>query len=294
MSKKEIHFMGLLANTDSSILQVTLDHGFKIHAMSKEDCVSLLSDLECLPHMRIYRILVEYSLISENKLYYIVNSVENDAELGGFKENFVHGYLDPAIRLMRLFKEGNICIPLEYYYFIDYDTPKLFISEDRSLHVSPAPYKLESSEIPDLQGFIQNTKLPFKESSLQLAFGSFELSYQIRDRNMSFLSLMISLEALLNPDRYEVTHRVSRNTAVLLGRDKEDSKTIFSEIKDLYNKRSKIVHTGNSNSIDEGDLLKLRHYVRESIKEINKIGDNKDELLKILDSCGFGERPWTK
>lgn len=294
MSKKEIHFMGLLANTDSSILQVTLDHGFKIHAMSKEDCVSLLSDLECLPHMRIYRILLEYSLISENKLYYIVNSVENDAELGGFKENFVHGYLDPAIRLMRLFKEGNICIPLEYYYFSDYDTPKLFISEDRSLHVSPAPYKLESSEIPDLQGFIQNTKLPFKESSLQLAFGSFELSYQIRDRNMSFLSLMISLEALLNPDRYEVTHRVSRNTAVLLGRDKEDSKTIFSEIKDLYNKRSKIVHTGNSNSIDEGDLLKLRHYVRESIKEINKIGDNKDELLKILDSCGFGERPWTK
>ena len=307
MSGKEIHFIGLLANTDSSILNVALDHGFKIHAMSKEDGVRLLSNFECLSLTRIYRILAEYSLLSENKLYYIDNSFESDIEIGNdgaltdfpsgmgeFSNNHVHGYLDIVIRLMRLFKEGNICIPLEYYYFIDYDTPKLFISDDRSLYVSPAPYKLESSEIPDLQGFIQNTELPFKESSLQLAFGSFELSYRIRDRNMSFLSLMISLEALLNPDRQEVTYRVSRNTAVLLGKDKKDSKKIFDEIKNLYGKRSQIVHTGNSNSIDEKDLLKLRHYVRESIKELNKISDNKVEFLKILDSCGFGERSWTK
>ena len=307
MSGKEIHFIGLLANTDSSILQVPLDHGFRIHAMSKEDGVRLLSNFECLPPMRSYRILMEYSLLSENKLYYIDNSFETDIEMGNdgaltdfplgmgeFGNNLVRGYLDPAIRLMRLFKEGNICIPLEYCYFIDSDTPKTFVSKDRSLHVSPVPYTLKSSEIPDLQEFIQNTELPFKESSLQSAFGRFELSYQIRDRNTSFLSLMISLEALLNPDRSEVTHRVSRNTAVLLGKDKEDSRTIFSEIKDLYKKRSKIVHTGNSNSINEEDLLKLRHYVRESIKEISKIGDTKDELSKMLDSLGFGERPWIK
>ena len=307
MSGKEIHFIGLLANTDSSILNVTLDHGFKIHAISKEDGVRLLSNFECLPPMRIYRIFMEYSLISENKLYYIDNSFESDIGMGNdgvltgfpsgmgeFSNNLVHGYLDPVIRLMRLFKEGNICIPLEYYYFIDYDTPKLCMSDDRGLYVSPAPYRLKSSEIPDLQEFIQNTKLPFKRSFLQLAFESFELSYQIHDRNLSFLSLMISLETLFNPGRQELRHRVSRNTAVLLGKDKKDSEKIFGEIKNLYDKRSKIVHTGNSNSINEEDLLKLRHYVRESIKEINKIGDNKDELLKILDSLGFGERPWTK
>ena len=195
---------------------------------------------------------------------------------------------------MRLFKEGNICIPLEYYYFIDYDTPKLIMSDDRGLYVSPAPYTLKSSEILGLQEFIQNTKLPFKRSFLQLAFESFELSYQIHDRNLSFLSLMISLETLFNSGRKKLSYRISRNTAVLLGKEKEDSETIFSEIKDLYDKRSKIVHTGNSNIVDQDDLLKLRHYARESIKEINKIDKNKDELLEILNSCGFGERSWTK
>ena len=134
----------------------------------------------------------------------------------------------------------------------------------------------------------------FKESFLQLAFGNFELSYQIHDRNLSFLSLMISLETLFNPGHQELRYRVSRNTAVILGKEKEDSKTIFREIKDLYDKRSKIVHTGNSNIINEEDLLKLRHYVRESIKVINNIGETKDELLEILNSCGFGERSWTK
>ena len=305
MSKKEIHFMGLLANTDSSILNVRLDHGFKIRAISEKEGVTRLSTFEGLPSMEIYKKLMDFNCRSENKLYYIDNSFESDIEMGNdgaltgfplgmgeFRNNLVHGYLDPVIRLMRLFKEGNIYIPLEYYYFIDSDTPKPFISEDRSLHVSPAPYKLKSSEIPDLQGFIQNTKLPFKESSLQLAFGRFELSYQTNDRNLAFLSLMISLETLFNSGRQKLSYKISRNTAVLLGKEKEDSETIFSDIKDLYDKRSKIVHTGNSNIVDRDDLLKLRHYVRESIKEINKLDKNKDEFLKMLDSCEFGERPW--
>jgi len=89
-------------------------------------------------------------------------------------------------------------------------------------------------------------------------------------------------------------YRISRNTAVLLGKDKDDSERIFSEIRDLYDKRSKIVHTGKSGIINDKDLLKLRYYVRGSIKEINKIGKNKNGLLDMLNSCGFGERPWRK
>ena len=307
MSKKEIHFMGLLANTDSSILNVTLDHGFKIRAMSGEDGVRLLSIFEGLPYMEIYKKLMKFKCRSGDKLYYVVNSFESDIEvsnegvltgfpsgMGEFSSNLVHGYLNPVTRLMRLFKGGNICMPLEYHYFIDNNIPKSFMRMETHLYISSELYTLKSSEILGLQEFIQNTELPFKRSVLQLAFESFELSYQIHDRNLSFLSLMISLETLFNPGRQELRHRVSRNTAVLLGKDKKDSENIFVEIKNLYDKRSKIVHTGNSNSINEEDLLKLRHYVRESIKEINKMGDNKDELLKVLDSCGFGERSWTK
>jgi len=306
MSGKEIHFIGLLANTDSSIPNVTLDHAFKIHAMSEEDCIGILSNLEGLPHEEVgKKLFIDFPCLNSNerKFYSINNSFESDngssTELWNavarFENKFVHSYLDTVIQLMRLFKEGNICMPLKYYYFVDNNTPKVFIRKSTSLYISPMPkYTLESSETSELQKFIQNTKLPFEESFLQLAFGNFELSYQIHDRNLSFLSVMISLETLFNPGLQELRYRVSRNAAVLLGKEKEDSKTIFSEIKGLYDKRSKIVHTGNSNTINEEDLLKLRHYVRESIKEINKIDKNKDELLEILNSCGFGERSWTK
>lgn len=108
------------------------------------------------------------------------------------------------------------------------------------------------------------------------------------------MSLIISLESLFNPGGQEAGYRVSRNAAVLLGKEKDEAKLIFSEIKDLYNKRSNIIHTGKSNIINKEDLLKLRYYVREAIKEIVKTGKNKNELLEILNSSGFGERPWTK
>ena len=300
MSKRKIYFIGLLANVDSSILNVKLDYDFKIS--TRED-FTLFSILEGLSKRQIISKFLKFHCLSDKRLYYVSNSFESDIEIDNdgiliylppewieFNNNCDLGYLDPVIRLMRLFKEGNICIPLKYYYFFtDNNIPKLLSRMESISNISSEAYRLEDSEIPDLQEFIQKMKLPFKESFLQLAFENFESSYQATNINLSFLSLMISLETLFNPGE-ELRYRVSRNTAVLLGKDKGDSERIFSEIKDLYDKRSKIVHTGVSNIIEE-DLLKLRYYVRESIKEINEIGKNKDELLGFLNSCGFGERP---
>lgn len=303
--------MAILSNTDPSILNVKLDYGFKIHAIPQIKGFEIISALECLPPWQVSgmasRMLhFDFWSVSDQKFYYIGNSFESytetsdkghnpifSSEASAFEKN-IKDYLEPVIRLMRLFKEGNICMPAYYYYVIDNNIPRPLMALRKGFHVSQELYTLESSEISDLQLFIQNTKLPFKESFLQLAFENFETSYHIRNVNLSFLSLMISLETLFSPDVRELRYRVSRNSAVLLGKEKEDSEKIFSEVKDLYDKRSKIVHTGESNIINNEDLLKLRHYVRESIKEVNKIGKSKDELLDILNSCGFGKRPCTK
>ncbi|MDY6966726.1 MAG: HEPN domain-containing protein [Halobacteriota archaeon] len=305
MSKKKIYFMGLLANVDSSILNVKLEHGFEIKTMSEQEGVKLISNMGFMITLsEIYKkIFGRFHCLSENKsLYYIDNSFECDIENFGdipsekakFYKEYIANYLSHVIRLMRLFKEGNICIPQLFWFFSDNTTLKPFESFSVGWHVSSELYTLENSEIPDLQKFIQNTKLPFKESFLQLAFENFELSYQTRIIGLSFLSLMISLETLLNPGDHELRYRISRNTAVLLGEDKGDSESIFSELKDLYDKRSNLVHSGKTDIVKNEDLLKLRHYVRESIKEISKIGENKNDLIDTLNSCGFGERPLRK
>jgi len=293
MSQKKIHFIGFLANIDSSILKVKLDHGFKIENMSCDEGVEFIHTLtKCdtsLIPIRLHTCVEIAKDQSYDQLYFVSNSFENNIYKSHSK---VIAYLIPTIRLMRLFKEGNICIPLQYYFRIDNKTPKLSMFETTSKYIGIGPkYTLKNLEIPNLQKFIQNTKLPFKESFLQLAFEIYELSYETHNEMLSFLSLMIGLETLFNPGGGELRYRISRNVAVFLGKEKKDSEKIQSEIKELYTKRSILVHNGEAN-IKPEDLLKSRYYLRESIKEIYEIGKNKDELLDMLNSCGFGERPW--
>ena len=66
---------------------------------------------------------------------------------------------------------------------------------------------------------------------------------------------MTGLEALFNIGQPELSYTISRNIAVLLGIDKDDSNKIFQEMKDLYKKRSKIIHGSYSKNIGEEDLF---------------------------------------
>ncbi len=301
----KIYFIGLLANTNSSILNVKLDFNFKIESIIDDEGIKFFSILEDLPSYEVYKnLILHYRCVntSEKRFYFVSNTFEADIEnvknddiasaifsgTGKFDLEYVHGYLNNIIRLMRLFKKGNICMPLKYYYSIDNNIPRRLTAGKTDLYISPDRYTLEDSEMPSLQRFIQKMTLPFKEPFLQLSFENFELSYETPRANLSFLSLMVSLETLFNPGGSELTYRISRNVAVLLGNNMDHSDLIFKDVQKLYGKRSGLVHKGKSN-IKEEDLLRLRNYVRESIKKIDDMHKNKDDLLKLLNSCGFGQ-----
>ena len=309
--KKGMHFVGLLSNVDSSILKVDLEHGFRLEAIPTDEGFSLFSTLERISPSRfpIFGILGQYFsnircinqeegefYVIENSLLYTPDSdlFSRTAELkkaSEFRNNFVLGYLNPVIRLMRLFKEGDIRMPLIYFYVLDdkkvMPSSKFFSNRQISWEM----YRLEDTHLGELHEFIHETKIPFSEPSLQLAFENFERSYEIDNESLSFVTLIISLETLLNKSAQELRYRISRNAAVLLGEDQEDSKKIFTEIKGLYDIRSEIVHSGKSKKFTKRDLLRLRHYVRESIKKIYSIGQSKEEILNLLNSRGFGEKP---
>lgn len=132
-----------------------------------------------------------------------------------------------------------------------------------------------------------------RDDFLSLAFKSLELSYEIPDKKLCFLSLMIGLEILLNPSDHELQYRVSRNAAVLLGKNEEGSRRIFDDIKKLYNLRSKIVH-GDETPLTDDDVSQLRFYVKESIKAVHTLNMKKNDLMKILSESGFGNSPLKK
>jgi len=125
------------------------------------------------------------------------------------------------------------------------------------------PFTLTPKEVPEAQRFIEKYSLPLKEPSMQLAFESFDLSYEIHDAGLAFLSLMIAMEILLHPgNRDELKYRICRNAGVLLGQNLGRGEAVFEEMKSLYDKRSALVHSGDRSSVTRRDVLKLRQYVR--------------------------------
>lgn len=302
MPVEKIHFIGLLANTDSSIENLKLEHDFKIDSFTDQEGYEFFCNLFSLSIKEIgYRLNIDYHCLNydEKKFYFISNSIEDKInldkgaipprEIDIFESTMVQKYLDKKLSLMRLFKEGNICMPSHYYYYFENNKPKTYVGHTTTLRFTFEPYSINKKEISDLQKFITTTKIPFEYSYLQLAFGNFELSYKILEKHLSFLSLMMSLETLFHPSEHgELRYRISRNVATLLGKNSDkESKTIFTEVQNLYDKRSKLVHTGNKSIVKESDLPLLRYYVRESIKEIYKINKDKDDLLELLNSRGF-------
>lgn len=303
MVKQKMEFIGLLANVDSSILNLELEHGFKIDSMSLDEFSILFSKLKETPPFSVISQESNFHLICKNQIvYYVSNSTKDALEVDDRKNpeffqpayykfhELVREYLDKTLRVMRLFKEGNICMPSYYLYYLKDNVPRLSSSISTILNLTAEPFFVSEREISLIHDFIDRTTIPFKQPFVQLAFENFELSYRVSERELSYLSLMIALEALFHPSNQgELSYRISRNVAVLIGsRETKASREIIKDVKELYRKRSALIHTGEI-KINDADILLLRYYVRESIKKINDLNFGKDELSDFLTSKGFNE-----
>ena len=104
---------------------------------------------------------------------------------------------------------------------------------------------------------------------------------------------MVAIESLLNPANSEVTYRVSRNLAVLLGKDLLSSVKLFEKMKKLYSTRSSIAHGAKSENIELEDLAAIREFARLTVVTYKMTGLDKKIILDKLHSMGFREvRPW--
>ena len=302
MPKIAVNFIGFLVNVDDSILKLKLGDGFEVVKQSQQEIKKFLSRIEFRYGVDgITNGVLGFAADGSPKGSFCIVK-QNAGELEGTAQGGVIISLEKLkgigqsiknkIRLLRLFKEGNVFLRFSCFYHMKNSEPTVFQITREGPLADTTRFELIESDIVDVQSFLANNKIPFDNPHVQLAFDSFELSYESYNRGLSFLSLMISLETLLNPSDHELRYRVSRNTAVLLGKNKEHSESIFSKVRSLYDKRSKLVHTGKHGTINVQDVLNLREYVRATIKEMIRIGDDRDSILNTLNACGFGERHW--
>jgi len=306
MEKKDIHFVGFLANVDDSILKLDLGQPFAIEKKSQSEVepfrLHIRSHWGTSAESQVLAVEEHGNNFVRNQSFHFycvtgrnIESFEATTQGGvvmcpaALEEIFYR--LRDKIRLLRLFKEGNILMRFSLFYHLAGNEPKIIWSILEGPLFDSTLFKLENGEVGKAQDFLNKVKIPF-DKKLQLAFESFELSYESHSVALSFLTLMIAMEVMLNRGKDELRYTISRNAAVLLGKDKDDSERVFKEVRVLYDKRSKLVHEGSVNEVSSKDVLRLRHYVREAIKEMQSIGKDPKEIRDILNTCGFGQRPW--
>lgn len=325
MLDMKIEFIGIVQNADFSLCNVKLTHDFRFDRMQDNDFINgIILELDPPGNRQHVSDITTLCNHKENMFYFVRNTFEADINPssishylnaretlgictaqyssstwgGKFGGKIDLSYLCKVFRLMSLFKEGNISMPLSYYYtndgcrFVLFERggffPSLFQYPQNTI------YSLSDSEQDELQRFLkQDNSDLFSDKVVKLAFDHFEFSYQTENLGQSFLSLMICIEMIYSPDgRNELKNRVSRGVAILVGNSPEEAIEIFKNMKDLYDKRSKLVHTGIT--VEECDLLLLRYYARETLKRVvsQGIGRDLNHFRRELENHGLGEKPF--
>jgi len=300
-NKVEICFVGLLRNVDDTILNLKLEKGFEVASKSVRGMTSFLGRLEKAPAFYIgSSISVHHHCfnVEQQKCFFVKNSrifkIHNEEEdlwkkIEGFRTT-VSSYLLPTLRLMRLFSEGNIGVPLKYYYTTKPLELRCVGEEPEFPQTRVQHYSLDENKLPLLNDFLKNTPFPpFEKDYLQLAFENYEQSYNAPSNNLAFLFLINGLEALFNQGSYEVRFSLSRNCATLISKNGEHGESIFRELKKLYDLRCNLVHGTKKIAVSEKDVERAREYLRDSIKKLLSMNLKKQEILKILNAKGFGQ-----
>ncbi|MDD1686346.1 HEPN domain-containing protein [Methanoregula sp.] len=299
MPVQKLYFFAPVANVDASILKIKLNVGFEFASMTKMDGISFIANLEKIPLKNFYNYWrFGHTVLQSERLYLIKKSFEFDLPINEagkpetnhnfylFIYDFVEKNVEESLRLLRLFKEGNVHIPYWIVYYFDKDEPIVLFARGLSSSQSQNIYHLDDMEIQSAQNFIEITLIPKPPNYITLAHENYEVSYFIDNDSHAFLSLMISLEVLFKPKQYRNFSRIlSDEVGILLGNSNYEIQNIRNEITRLYDKRSELVHEGKPvfHYAGETDDVKiLRHYIRESLKKIIRLDLSKDDLLEYL------------
>lgn len=199
-----------------------------------------------------------------------------------FKEMDNYGLT--LIAKLRLFKESSI----EYLHSYQYYESPMSIGpigvEVRQRHIY-LPFAITFDEIEEIRKVIN-----YEFSKWELPIKYFELSYKTSFIEINFLNLITALECLFNKGPNQISHTIARHLSLIVSKNVEEFKTNYSNIKKLYELRSRTVHGGAANKdfeLIKGKIYETREYVRKALKFVLLKNFNKDELFEHLNAKGY-------
>lgn len=140
-------------------------------------------------------------------------------------------------------------------------------------------YEFVQSDVLLVNKFVKNfIKLhgeANRTSSLDIALRRFNSSYhgEFEDR---LIDQMIAFESLYIGDDKELGYKLALRTTILLEKDKDKRRAIFSDMKTAYDLRGKVVHGTKQAELSklEEVIPKTEEYLRQSIRKFLMLHEN--------------------
>jgi hypothetical protein len=161
--------------------------------------------------------------------------------------------------------------------------------------------KLKTYVSPKILELMKDETVPFRQGSLR-AGDYYEASLAEERAPARLVALAIALEALFSPDdKQDISFKTALAASHLLGTSPTHRGQIFSDLQDLYRRRSKIVHGSydvkkvyEGSFVTHDDVDRWSPYIRESIMRFltmyfrgKKSGKDLETLRKNLLACAL-------
>jgi len=298
MTLIEYQYFAPLANARGHFRSLTVPEPFKIERWQRARMVKLWRQLAWLPKLEIEVQTEDREVVPHD--YDVGHVVVATLRRTSINEGAdwlsrIHGLdkledlLKERLRLVGLYLCGQPELAASYWYTVEDRKPELAYGGMSTTSIRAFPTTPNQNTIRATNEFSRVRKLPLSPDYLQTALEHWEESHRSKQKHLEFFSLMVALETLFNVGAQDIRYRVSRSVAVLLGDDADESDYIFEVVKEAYDVRSKLVHTGKPKGLDKVWLWHLRRIVQASILKMLELQLPKDEISARLTRLGFGE-----
>lgn len=151
--------------------------------------------------------------------------------------------------------------------------------------------KFQTENIDSINLFLREAYhfLSQEPNDFAVAIESYVDAFHQQSVKMAYINLCIALEAIVKADS-EITHRICRMCAVINSDDKAQGHQIYSNVKQFYTLRSKIVHGDTAGSLEKY-FFNLTALLSRTFIELITFGTvNRKELERKVIETGFGEK----
>lgn len=277
---------------------VRLRPPFKIESWPIKEIIRVWRLNEGIPKFHVEVRCDGYRIQSHNKRAFVVTGKarlsHNDSSVDDVlafhrKLESLANILEEQIRMLRLYMRAHIVLFDQYWYYQDRaGVIEPIQSSSRDYDIEPYRPPIKRKDIEPLNTFLRRTRIPLSHNYLQLAWDHFDQSFDAGPDHLKILSLVMAMEALFNVGQTDLRYRIARSLAVLLGKYPHSSESIFKYVKEVYDARSKLVHTGKAN-LKDIHISTLRIYVQEALLKLIDLDLPKETIAEALTRLPFGQ-----